>query len=104
MAQLTIEVEDGLLAEMVTLAKAEHRDAAEIVRSAITQYVRDHTALRSPSSVKVGGVSKSVSVTAAGRPNSSLAERKRLNERTSGMWKDRDVDGLQFQLAQRAEW
>jgi hypothetical protein len=104
MAQLTIEVEDGLLADMVALAMRERRDAAEIVRSAITQYVRDQASLRSPKSVKVGGVSKSVSVTAAGRPKASLAERKRLSEQTRGMWKDRDVDGLQYQLAQRAEW
>jgi hypothetical protein len=103
MAQLTIEVEDRLLADMAALAMAERRGAVEIVRSAITQYVREHGAVRSPKSVKAGGVSKSVSVTAAGRPEVSLAERKRLSERTRGMWKDRGVDGLQCQLEQRAE-
>lgn len=34
----------------------------------------------------------------------ALAERKRLRERTGGMWKDREIDGLQYQLEQRAEW
>lgn len=103
MAQLTIEVEDGLLADMTALARAERRGPVEVVNSAITEYVREHGATRSSKSVKVGGAGKSISVESP-HPPVSLVERKRLSERTSGMWKDRDVDGLQYQLEQRVEW
>lgn len=104
MAQLTIEVEDGLLADMTALARAERRGPVEVVNSAITEYVREHGATRPPKSVKVGDTGKSISVTESPHPPVSLVERKRLSERTSGMWKDRDVDGFQYQLEQRVEW
>jgi Arc/MetJ family transcription regulator len=104
MAQLTIDVDEGLMADMAALALAERREAVEIVHTALTQYLHEHGAVRSPKSVKVSGLGNSVSVAAVPRVPASLAERKRLGERTGGIWKDRDVDGLQYQLAQRSEW
>jgi hypothetical protein len=104
MAQLTIDMDEGLLADMVALALAERREAVEIVHAALTQYLHERGAVRPPKSVKVSGLGNSVSVTALPRLPASLAERKRLGERTGGMWRDRDVDGLQYQLAQRSEW
>jgi len=55
-------------------------------------------------SMKAGDAGNSVSVTAELPQPASLAERKRLNERTSGMWKGREVDGIQYQEEQRSEW
>jgi hypothetical protein len=104
MAQLTIEVEDRLLVDMTALARAKRRGTVEIVGEAIAEYVRAHGAVRPTKSVKVAGAGCSVSVTAGARQPSSLAERKRLSERTCGMWKDREVDGLRYQLEQRARF
>ncbi len=73
MAQLTIEVEDGLLADMTALARAERRGPVEVVNSAITEYVREHGATRPSKSVKVGGTGKSISVTESQHPPAPCA-------------------------------
>jgi predicted transcriptional regulator len=88
MARLTIEVDGQLLDDMTALAKVECRGTEEMVHTAIAEYLREH------------GMPHSTARTKA----ATLAERKRLSERTGGMWKDREIDGLQYQLEQRAEW
>jgi len=104
MALLTIEIEDRLMADMNALALEKRQDPVEIAHTAIAEYVREHGVVRPVNSVKAGPPGRSVSVTAEARQPASLAERKCLSEQTSGMWKDRDVDGLQYQDEQRAEW
>lgn len=34
----------------------------------------------------------------------NLEARRQALADTAGMWKDRDIDGLEYQLAERAEW
>ncbi|WP_146204577.1 hypothetical protein [Massilia glaciei] len=92
------------MAAVTTLSEEDGRAPLEIVRAAITQYVREQGVLRSPHSVKVGSAGKSVSVTAEPHPSVSLVERKRLSASTSGIWKDRNIDGIQYQVKQRLEW
>lgn len=104
MTSLTIEIEGRLLADIEALALAKRQEPVEIAHTAIAEYVREHGVARLIKSVKAGLPGRSVSVTAEVRQPASLAERKRLSEQTSGMWKDRDVDGLQYQDEQRAEW
>ncbi|CAN7196080.1 ribbon-helix-helix domain-containing protein [Pseudoduganella sp. LjRoot289] len=105
MTRLTIEVDDQLAAVVAELGRAENRAVAEIVRSAITEYVRQASHGSMPISVKVGQASVSVSVRDRGaHPTVPLEERKRLLERTAGMWAGKGIDGLDYQRRLRAEW
>lgn len=58
------------------LSKAERTSRAAIIRTAIADYIRDR----------------------------EQAERRAAMEAAFGLWKDRGIDGLEYQERIRAEW
>lgn len=75
MARVLIDLSDAQLQALATLVQTEQRSRAAIVRDAIDAYLDRHI------HHAVGGSSG-----------------------VFGLWKDRAVDGLEYQEAIRAEW
>ena len=75
MARILIDLSDAQLQALAVCVQTEQRSRAAIVRDAIDAYLARHAV---PGADAMSGV--------------------------FGLWKDRAVDGLEYQTARRAEW